>query len=205
MTKEETDKIREMYPPGTRIILHRMPRTRVMSRGLEGYVSSVDEDGQIIMRWENGSRMPLIPGEDTFEVAQLPGKLTVLLVEPGKYPKVTEINDVLEEMQALVGGYIEEYSPFDDEVSLVCCCDGKLQGLELNRVIYDEKIGEALDAVAGSFFIVGAPRDSENYCSLTEEQQERYLDMFRYPEHITAEHGRISVEKYRPAGKESER
>lgn len=36
-------------------------------------------------------------------------KITVLLVEPGKYPKPIEIEDTLEAMQEVVGGDIEEY------------------------------------------------------------------------------------------------
>ena len=47
-------------------------------------------------------------------------KINVLLIEPGKYPKQIEIEDTLEAMQETVGGYIEEYMPFDDEVAIVC-------------------------------------------------------------------------------------
>lgn len=36
------------------------------------------------------------------------GKISVLLVEPNKYPKMIEIDDTLEAMQAVVGGDIEE-------------------------------------------------------------------------------------------------
>ena len=41
-------------------------------------------------------------------------KISVLLVEPEKYPKVIEIDDSLESMQAVVGGSIEEYMPFEN-------------------------------------------------------------------------------------------
>lgn len=52
-------------------------------------------------------------------------KINVLLIEPGKYPKQIEIEDTLEAMQETVGGYIEEYMPFDDEVAIVCNEEGK--------------------------------------------------------------------------------
>ena len=39
-------------------------------------------------------------------------KISVLLVEPNKYPKMIEIDDTLEAMQTVVGGDIEEYMPF---------------------------------------------------------------------------------------------
>ena len=47
-------------------------------------------------------------------------KIKVLLVEPEKYPKEIEIDDSLEAMQEVVGGDIEEYMPFDDDVAIIC-------------------------------------------------------------------------------------
>lgn len=43
-------------------------------------------------------------------------KISVLLIEPEKKPRTVEISATLEAMQELVGGYIEEYMPFEDEV-----------------------------------------------------------------------------------------
>lgn len=66
------------------------------------------------------------------------GKISVLLVEPNKYPKMIEIDDTLEAMQTVVGGDIEEYMPFEDEVAIICNEEGKLIGLPPNRAIYAE-------------------------------------------------------------------
>lgn len=63
-------------------------------------------------------------------------KLSVLLVEPGKTPKMIKIDDSLEAMQALVRGPIEVFSPFDNDVVIVCNEEGKMSGLPLNRAIY---------------------------------------------------------------------
>lgn len=57
------------------------------------------------------------------------GKISVLLVEPNKYPKMIEIDDTLEAMQEVVGGDIEEYMPFEDEVAIICNEEGKVNGL----------------------------------------------------------------------------
>ena len=66
------------------------------------------------------------------------GKLSVLLVEPNQYPKMIEIDDTLEAMQAIVGGDIEEYMPFEDEVAIICNEEGKVNGLTPNRAVYGE-------------------------------------------------------------------
>ena len=64
--------------------------------------------------------------------------LKILLVEPNKYPRTVYIDDTLEAMQKVVGGDIEEYMPFEDEVAIICNEEGKLIGLPLNRAIYAE-------------------------------------------------------------------
>ena len=66
------------------------------------------------------------------------GKISVLLVEPNKYPKMIEIDDTLEAMQEVVGGDIEEYMPFEDEVAVICNEEGKVNGLTPNRADYGE-------------------------------------------------------------------
>ena len=65
-------------------------------------------------------------------------RISVLLVEPDRYPRMIEIDDTLEAMQAVVGGDIEEYMPFEDEVAIVCNEEGKLIGLPPNRAVYAE-------------------------------------------------------------------
>ena len=103
-------------------------------------------------------------------------KINVLLIEPGKYPKQIEIEDTLEAMQETVGGYIEEYMPFDDEVAIVCNEEGKMNGAELNRAIYsDDK--EILDIIAGKFFIAYAPIESESFLSMPKDLMKKYEDM----------------------------
>lgn len=63
-------------------------------------------------------------------------KISVLLVESNKYPKMIEIDDTLEAMQVVVGGDIEEYMPFEDEVAIICNEEGKVNGLTPNRAVY---------------------------------------------------------------------
>lgn len=65
-------------------------------------------------------------------------EITVLLVEPNKYPRLVKIEDTLEAMQKVVGGRIEDYMPFTDEVTIVCNDAGKQNGDPLNRAIYTD-------------------------------------------------------------------
>lgn len=111
-------------------------------------------------------------------------KLKVLYIEPMKTPQIVEIDGDLESMQNLVGGYIEEYMPFEDEVAIVCNDEGKINGLEPNRGIFDKE-GELQDIICGPFFICYAPVESEKYLSLPDNLRKKYEEMFRHPEMIT--------------------
>ena len=96
--------------------------------------------------------------------------MKVLFIQPLKAPKTVEIDGSLESMQKLVGGYIEAIYPFEDsEICLVCNEEGKLEGLPLNRALYDTE-GEIYDVIAGSFFVCSAPSDSESFASIEDEK-----------------------------------
>ena len=66
-TEREIARIRSAYPAGTRVTLVSMedPYT-TLKPGDQGTVQGVDDAGQIMMRWDNGSSLSLIPGEDSF-------------------------------------------------------------------------------------------------------------------------------------------
>ena len=74
-----------------------------------------------------------------FSESQKENTISVLLVQQNKHPKMIEIEPTLEAMQKVVGGSIEEYMPFEDEVSIVCNEEGKMNGLPLNRAVYIEQ------------------------------------------------------------------
>ncbi len=203
--RHDIERIKNTFQPGMRVLLHEMEGELQMHDGLEGTITGVDDAGQIHVDWDNGSTLALNFEYDSFEIIPEVAKINVLLIEPGKYPRMVEINDSLEDMQQLVGGYIEEYSPFDDDVAIVCNDEGKINGLPLNRAIYDSESGELLDVIAGNFFLVSAPFEADSFQSLTCEQQMKYSKLFRYPEHISMKYGKITAEKYKPASKENER
>ena len=107
--------------------------------------------------------------------------MRVLVVEPERRPEVREIDGSLESMQKVVGGWIQALYPFDEPVALVCNDEGKLMNLPANRGLRD-KNGRIYDIVVGTFFLCGAPADSDCFASLTSEQIERYRERFYTPE-----------------------
>ena len=116
--------------------------------------------------------------------------MRVLVVEPERRPEVKEIDDSLKEMQGIVGGYIQAIYPFEEPVALVCNDEGKLMNLPANRGLRD-KDGQIYDIVFGTFFLCGAPADSDHFTSLTTEQIERYREQFYTPEMFWGMDGRI--------------
>lgn len=104
--------------------------------------------------------------------------MKVLVIESGKQPVVKEIDNTLKDMQRMVGGYIQAYYPWMDEVAIICNDEGKIMGLPLNRSIFGEH-GELVDIIAGTFFICGAPMDSGKFTDLPEDLIEHYTRMFQ--------------------------
>ena len=127
--------------------------------------------------------------------------IRVVLVEPGKQTRTAEIGASLEALQRTVGGSIEAYYPFAEQVCIVCNEEGKINGLPLNRAIRDEDTGEIIDIIAGTFFICDC--SGESFGSLSTEQQKRYLEKYRNPERFFRVGETIEAVPYKP--KEQER
>lgn len=131
-------------------------------------------------------------------------ELKVLLVEPNKRPRTVTIPHELEEMQRLVGGYIETVYPFADPVVLVCNEEGKLNGLPLNRALFGED-GRVYDIIAGSFFIAHVPPDAEDFQSLPDELAAKYAMKFAAPERFVKVNGDIIAVPFAPQNDAPER
>ena len=65
--REQVKWTKEQYPPGTRIRLNSMSDPQAVPAGTEGTVLAVDGIGQLIMKWDNGRSLSLIPGVDSFQ------------------------------------------------------------------------------------------------------------------------------------------
>lgn len=60
--------IKAQYPIGTRIVVYSMEDPRPIPYGTQGTVRHVDDIGTIHVDWDNGRRLGIVPGEDSFEI-----------------------------------------------------------------------------------------------------------------------------------------
>lgn len=116
--------------------------------------------------------------------------MIILLIQPGEKPALAEISGTLGSMQKMVGGYIQVLYPFDDPIALVCNEEGKFLGLPLNRGLRDS-CGQIYDVIAGTFFLCGAPLDTDHLDSLPEELVGKYQRRFAAPEVFLNFNGRL--------------
>ena len=116
---------------------------------------------------------------EEFEAMEAEKGMTVVACYPRKTAQVIEIDGSLESMQQIVDGYIEAIYPFDDPVAIICNEEGKLNGLPLNRALYNED-GEMFDIAHGNIIICGL--GEEDFASLQGELLEKYLEKFKHPE-----------------------
>lgn len=115
--------------------------------------------------------------------------MQVLVVEPECRPEIREIDGSLKSMQDIVGGLIQPIY-LDDSVALICNDEGKLMNLQANRGLRN-KDGQIYDIVFGTFFLCGAPADSDYFTSLSPEQIEQYQKRFYTPEMFWGMDGHI--------------
>lgn len=92
-------------------------------------------------------------------------KILAIVKEPGKKARAHYIENTLEELQGIVGDYLEAVT-INDQVVILCDEEGKLKGLEPNFgiargtdgiIITDPEHGE--DIIVGPAIIVGVHGD----------------------------------------------
>ena len=63
-SREIVESIRREYPAGTRVELVQMDDVQAPPAGTKGTVKGVDDTGSLLMRWDNGSGLNVVYGED---------------------------------------------------------------------------------------------------------------------------------------------
>lgn len=107
-------------------------------------------------------------------------EITVVALYPGKTAQITTLRNELSDLQAAVGGgLIQAVYPFNDSACVLCNDDGKYLGFEPNRALRTQD-GQIYDILVGNAYICGL--NGENFGSLTEDQQQKYMQQFKHPE-----------------------
>ncbi len=117
-------------------------------------------------------------------------------MESMKEPYTKEIPNTLEALQNEVGGLIAHMYPSEKRIALICNDEGKINGMRLNRAIYDTE-GEMYDIVAGPFVIAGI--DNEGLTSLSPDLQRQFTNRFRNPEIFVKVNGEIQAIPVKPS------
>ena len=96
-------------------------------------------------------------------------KIRVLIVKPNKEPYQAKIEHSLESLQEVVEGLIEIVE-LENNVDLICNEEGKINNLELNRLVFN-------DIIAGTFIITGQHKGET--ISLSRKQIKKYKKVFK--------------------------
>ena len=63
-SRETVERVRRDFPVGTRVELIQMEDVQAPPVGTLGTVLGVDDTGSLLMRWDNGSGLNVVYGED---------------------------------------------------------------------------------------------------------------------------------------------
>ncbi|MCI8308782.1 MAG: DUF3846 domain-containing protein [Clostridia bacterium] len=97
-------------------------------------------------------------------------RIKVIIVEPNKKPYISEIDNTLEKLQEIVGGFIDILK-IENGVDLIINDEGKINNLPPNRYLPN-------DFIAGTFIIAGGDNETGETISLSDDVLEKYIDYF---------------------------
>ena len=117
-------------------------------------------------------------------------KIKVIVLEPMKEAYVRVIGNDLRSMQDVVDGKIEVIFPFENGVGLIVNEEGKINGLPLNRAIFNSE-GKIIDIIAGTAFLCDC--SGEEMLGLSDENIKTCLERFRFPEMFVSINGEIKA------------
>ena len=70
ISRKELEELRGKLKKGTVVRLVKMNDTQAPPIGTKGIIEHIDDTGTIFCRWENGSGLGLVYGEDEYEVVK---------------------------------------------------------------------------------------------------------------------------------------
>ena len=70
ISKDALERLRKQFPKGTRGVLIKMDDPQAPPIGTKGTVRGVDDAGSIMVRWDTGSGLSVVYGEDDCEIIE---------------------------------------------------------------------------------------------------------------------------------------
>lgn len=108
-SKEIVERIRRQYPAGSRVELVRMDDVQAPPVGTKGTVIGVDDTASVMVRWDNGSGLNVVYGEDI--VKKLESVTTICYGEKRVWDSRTEAaNFFLQAIAGSEGAECERYT-----------------------------------------------------------------------------------------------
>jgi len=123
-SKEIVESVRKIYPAGCRVELVQMDDTQAPPVGTKGTVLGVDDTGSLLMRWDTGSGLNVVYGEDV--VKKLDSVTTVCYGEKKVWDSRKEAADFfLEAIAGSEGAECERYTTIYTKLieGLAVCSD----------------------------------------------------------------------------------
>ena len=107
--------------------------------------------------------------------------MKAIVIKPGKYAQITEIDPTYNVLRSLVGGNIEMTYPFEDEyLAVISNEESKLLDLPPNRAVRHPD-GSVADIYCGTMVVVALAPEGE-YRDLTKREAKTVLQMWGSPE-----------------------
>ena len=108
-------------------------------------------------------------------------KLKAIVIKPGTFAKVKDINPTYSALRSLVGGNIEMTYPFEDEyLAVISNEEAKILALPPNRAARRAD-GSVIDIYCGTMVVVALAQEGE-YRDLTRREAKTVLQMWGPPE-----------------------
>ena len=131
--------------------------------------------------------------------------VNAVVVDVGEYAEARQISTSSAFLKAELGASTYEMTyPFEDKsIAVIINENAPVEGSRFCRALY-ESDGETVKSIIQGKFIV-VKTDENSICSLSEEEKQKYLDLFYLPEKFFFD-GEVVAFKYKPdETKDSER
>ena len=105
--RETVERVRKEYPVGTRVILEQMEDPQAPPVGTQGTVIGVDDTASLLMKWDNGSGLNVVYGEDRVTKMIMTDKVfqQIMEIRSGGKSNMLDVNMV--QRLAFDAGYYE--------------------------------------------------------------------------------------------------